>query len=512
MPLNQPGMKVLFVDAANPAWDCEVPWFKIAPDARKCKRCYSSNHSVKDCGLRRENVCSICGMGNHHRAVCMKQPGATQPPVLEKDRKDPETNRGAKRGALMEQSLRNTSTMEAAGIDALKDKINELKDQILSTPKEPVEKSPLQRAYEALMKSMTEREKVEFGPRANDHYSRGDIDGLDMLGHVISGQRCDVRRDRSFDVFESTFGVFYVNLTVLEIKKRYLIFFLIYVFCFLVILGVTSPYYSCSERLGYNFEDRRCHPLDPGYPEIRFWALIIELGLALLAFFRINLNRAHYVGELLVKHTLTFHEVGIVEAVAHDVNNRHPMFRYGKTLEAAHPMRAQHDLQFYIPVARPGLRGPYLFDWINNFLLWRLFSKKHAGCIQEAHDFWRPVPTHAIRGVVNISHQFSSDPRNHANELAMFFPNLGPSVEGRVFDVTRFDAFSSLPNIAASKTWDDMCRSVEIAVKTCNWTAENWRFYDSESPVSLTNLLAYRWLSTTYAARRVLRRDSKWAF
>lgn len=450
-------------------------------------------------------------MGNHHSAVCMKNMPSGEAPPRPREWKTAEANRGSKRDSLIEESVKHTSTIEAAGIDALKDKIEELKEQIESQ-KPPKEPSDIEKDHERLTLLLCEDERLFFQPKIDAALAHRDRDQMKMIEHMIQMRRTKTRRQKDFSVLEHTFG--FVAIPRTSTQLAVMICFAAFVFFYgcCLIMGFTSPYYTCGYHYGVGFEDRICKPVDAGKPDLRRALILVWSVVALIASTWINVWTKFFVGELLVKHTFSFNEVSLVDLVCHDINNRHPMFRYGKTLEKAHPMRVQHDVQFFMPALRRPLASDYIFSWLRDMLIWKILGESTVGCFQEAHQFWRPVDTHAVRGPLNLNHVFSVNPRDHANQLGMFFNNLGPSLEGCMVDVTRFDAFSSLPNIAASKTWEDMTRNVEIAVKTCNWTAENWRFYESETPMALTNLLAYKWLATLYRARRVLRHDYSWAF
>lgn len=332
-----------------------------------------------------------------------------------------------------------------------------------------------------------------------------------MIMHRIMAARARVPGNESFTAYEHTFGFHVIQVRGVELAKRVFFFSCFAFFQFCVIMGLTAPTYECGFRYGMSFEDRYCNIASDGHPLVRAVALALSLAAFLVFLWRVGLTKSWWSGEFLVKHTFTLEQADPVLEVANDLNNRHPMFRFGKTLEAAHPKVVKHDVTFHIPAIRP--RSFYVnpLQLLSDWLLWKFLSSDPRS-FQLAHQFWRPVPAASVRGVVNIDHTFSPDPRCHSSELPLIFPGLGPSVEAKVIDETRFTAFSSLPNIAASKTWDDMCRNVEIAVKTCNWTAENWRAFGPEAPIALTNLLAYRWLSATFESRRVLRYDHKWAF
>lgn len=196
----------------------------------------------------------------------------------------------------------------------------------------------------------------------------------------------------------------------------------------------------------------------------------------------------------------------------HDVNNRHPIFRYGKTLEAAEPVVVSHRVRLLV-----NGRSPRSLFWKASHALfdgdsWKKFLhlRRREG-YQYEEFFWVPVEAHEVRGCKNLDHclEVRGGKISNLEDVLML---VGPNIDSAVVDRTRFDALCRIPNIAAAKNWDDMTRNVEVAVRTANWEAENWRAYGPESSINLINLCAYRWLSSLQSTRKVLRNDVRWNF
>ena len=505
------GQKILYRDPRNPLWDSTRPWHAIPRAEQKCKRCYSDMHEQRNCPLTHA-FCDACPKKNHHPAVCY----ATRPQVPAQSgtgqKREAPTNRGAAAATAVGLSVLKTSAWDSAGEEASRQVLEEkVETAIAKLTQKKTEKSDYEKQFDHLNAFMSSSEHDLYDNWLNLAFNREDGPAMDMIMHRVMAGRSRVPDPEDFVAYEHTAGFYVIQVTGVELAKRIFLFSIVALMQFCVVMGITGAAYECGPRYGMSFEDRYCKIVHDGHPHMRVFGLVSSLIVFLLFLWRVGITKAWWFGEFLVKHTFSFERADPVLEIANNVNNRHPMFRFGKTLEVALPKVVRHDVAFHIPALRPRTIYANPFQLLSDWLLWKFLSHDPRS-FQLDHQYWRPVPASTIRGVKNLNHVFSADPRSHAHELALIFPNLGPSVEAKLIDSTRFDAFSSLPNIAASKTWDDMCRNVEIAVKTCNWTAENWRVFGPDAPIALTNLLAYRWLSPTFESRRVLRHDHRWAF
>lgn len=509
-PLNVQGTKVLFKDPQNPSWDCDRPWYKIPRAQQTCTRCYSSNHVQATCPLPHA-FCDSCTIKNHHPAVCYQRLAPEQRPILAPSRAAT-TNRGAAAATAVGQSVLKTQSWDQAGEEASRLVIEEkVQNAIEKLTKAKPEKSEFEKRFEHIHAYLSSSEHDEYDNLLNQALNRQDIGAMEMIFHKVVAARSSVDRKHDFSVYEHTYGMYVQQLSVTRALLRLFICGFVLTLLSFVVLLLTSPTHTCVPVYGRS-EPGECVQATTGYPKL-MWLWLILMPLVFGTFlYRTGIHKIWWLGEILVKHSFSLVKADAILTIASSVNNRHPMFRYGKTLESACPMEIKHDVSFYIPARRPLTWYVNMFQLISDWMLWKFYLRPHPGSIQLDHQFWRPVQTKNVRGLKNLHHVLSADPRAQAHQLSDLFPNLGPSVEGRVIDLTRYDAFSSLPNIAASKSWEDACRNIEIVVKTCSWTAENWRIFGPDAPSALSNLLAYRWVATTFESRPILRHDLKWAF
>jgi hypothetical protein len=508
--LNKPGERVLYLDDYNPFWDCELPWHQVPRAEQKCRRCYSSNHIKKDCKVPHETLCSYCKAGNHHSVVCMRRHAGRPVAPNQKEKKDPETNRQAVAAELVRASIAETDEQDLAQIQAQEQRIQDLIQQVTERLVEPKEKSDREKLFDEI-NTMIKPDEENFRNMLREAREYGQMDDLIFILLKLKEKRTQVKTNRDFSVFELTAGIQVVPLKQSQKLVRLLAICLYLTITTGLILFFSGATVRCTDAHQFYHEDRICKSTHPGFPFQRALLIFFNFLLLLITVYRRGVNRIFEFGEILVRHNFNFLELTDVELLNYNTNHRHPLMRYGKTLEPVLPMRITHTVDFFVPGRRPLSWHPNILAVALDWITWKILETQKP-IFQMFHEAWTPVKPHALRGIVNAHHTFSKFPNLHTSEMGMFFQNLGPNVNQVIVDCTRYDAFSTLPNISAAKDWEAMARNVEVALKTCNWTAENWRAFGPEMSSALSNLLAYRWLAVTQFARRTYRADVDWAF
>lgn len=243
------------------------------------------------------------------------------------------------------------------------------------------------------------------------------------------------------------------------------------------------------------------------------WVLMLTACSFLLSVYRVWSVTHVKLQKIMAKHHFHLVPLDPVDLAVWQVNNRHPSLRYGRTLEASEPRRVEHWIQFHVPRSRgfgyfTGI-STLIVDWFSAFWL----SAEGVGPgFQEADDFWCPVPANTVRGLKNSYHRFSTARGCPREAREIFGTFIGPNLDGKIVDNMKFDAFTRQASIIGCDSFEKMAKNVELAVKTANWSAENWRASDPASAMVLMNLTAYRWLAVVHDAHPKVREDIKWSF
>lgn len=515
-PLNYRGQKVLYLDPENEHWDSTRPWFKIPREQQTCRRCYSDCHETKECKLKHE-TCSRedCGLRNHHPLVCrLRRPDYKASPVPKKDQS---TNRGASRAEAVSESWREANQRDMGSIDALRDKISELKEGLTAAAPKP-EKAEWEKMLDRLRYVLTEEEKREYSVLVEKAAKERDVDLMQLILHRVTASRSGSPQT-SFVARERAGGIVAINLSWRDAMARTCIWVLLVLFIYyytgvlsaiswewyIMYIYARGVYFTCVVDPEW---DNWCYS---NFHRMAFVCVFYVANCMLaLSIFRFYRTPKLSMSQFLVEHR--FDLLPAPRGPEHDVNNRHPIFRYGKTLEAAEPVVVSHQVVLYVNGRSP---RSLFWKWTQALFdgdSWRklLHLRRRSG-FQYEEFFWVPVETHEVRGFKNLDHRLKVRGGRITNLEDVLIP-VGPNIDSVTIDRTRFDALCRIPNIAAARTWDDMMRNVEVAVRTANWEAENWRAYDPQSSINLVNLCAYRWLSSLQSTRKVLRNDVQWNF
>ncbi len=473
-------------------------------------------HEQKECKLT-HSFCERpgCNLRNHHPVVCNKRrPGnTTASPVPEKEKKDPATNRGASAANKINSSWRETDSQKSGTIDSLRELVSDLKRQIIEGPTEKPEKAEWEKMYDRVKRTLTDSELEEHGDQLGRAKVEGDMDKMQLILHRVTAARSG-RPLSKFTARERAGGFVIIHLTWAEIMFRVCLLAVPYLYAFYRVWGIYKTSYMYLLSYGWIYE----HPWNMFYVcstfNLLFWFYVHTIPLQLLLLF-VTSKVFFSQPKISMSMFLVEHEFEVLpspEGPEHDVNNRHPIFRYGKTLEAAQPALISHTVNLYVNGRSPQSWYLRWYHAVMDGLAWRKFLRiRRQKGFQYEESYWVPVKTHEVYGFKNLQHRLHVKNGRIVNLEDVLVP-VGPNLDSVVIDQTRFDAISRIPNIAAAKTWDDMMRNVEVAVRTANWEAENWRAYDPEASMNLTNLCAYRWLSSVQSTRKVLRSDVQWSF
>lgn len=243
------------------------------------------------------------------------------------------------------------------------------------------------------------------------------------------------------------------------------------------------------------------------------WVFAWSLLSAIYSIYRLWSVTHVRLNKIMAKHVFKFEKLSPVDLLAWQVNNRHPSLRYGKTLEVSEPRLVKHKIRFFVTRSRNygffvGI-STLVVDLLCEF--W-LRAEGNGPGFQEADDFWTRVPATAIRGTKNAYHRFSGKNGKPREAREIFGSALGPNLDGKVIDFMKFNAFCRQASIVGCDGFEKMSRNVELAVKTSNWSAENWRASDPSSAMVLMSLTAYQWLAVVHDANPKVRDDIKWSF
>lgn len=515
-PLNYRGERVVYIDPENQHWDSPRPWFKIPREEQKCRRCYSDMHETKDCKHAHE-LCSRegCGMRNHHPLVCRtRRPDYLASPVAKKDKS---TNRGASANDQTNESWRNTHQQDQGSIDALREKISELKETLVSQEPKP-EKADWEKMLDRLRHVLNDEEMKKHKELVDRAAAERDVDLMQLILHRITASRSGSTQT-SFVARERAGGFVVINLTWRDAMARTCMWVLLLLFLWYWTGLLSRLYWEAWVNLNHVPGLYYTCLMDPDWDPWCGTRLMKTCFMVTCWVMHIVLARRIYLKyrapKISISQFLVEHHFDLLPAPRgpeHDVNNRHPIFRYGKTLEAAEPTVVSHKVTLYVNGRSPRSLFWRTLQALTDGDSWRKFLhlRRRSG-FQYEEFFWVPVEPHEVRGYKNLDHCLKVRGNRITNLEDVLMP-VGPNIDSVVVDKTRFDALSRIPNIAAAKTWEDMMRNVEVSVRTANWEAENWRAFDPQSSINLTNLCAYRWLSNLQSTRKVLRNDIQWNF
>lgn len=507
---------MLVVDPENPFWDSDRPWHQIPRAEQKCRRCYSDMHVQKECKLAHE-FCQRpgCNLRNHHPVVCnSRRPGKNvASPVPEKEKKDASVNRGAASASKINSSWRETDAQKSGTIDGLRELVSDLKRQIIEGPTDKPEKAEWEKMYDRVKKTLTDAELEEHGAMLARAKIEGNTDQMQLILHRVIASRSG-RPLSEFTARERAGGFVVIHLTWAEIMFRTCL----WVAAYLCLLPRVWEHYKSSYMYLVPYEWIYDHPWNlfyiPSTYHLLLWFYIHTVPLQLLFLVLSNIL-LYKKPKISMSMFLVEHKFVVLPCPAgpeHDINNRHPVFRFGKTLEAAQPAMISHTVNLFVNGKSPAKWYLRWYHALMDGLAWKKFLRlRRPKGFQYEESYWVPVDNNQVYGVKNIQHHLRVRHGRITNLEDVLAP-VGPNLDLAVIDQTRFDAISRIPNIAAAKTWDDMMRNVEVAVRTANWEAENWRAYDPEASMNLTNLCAYRWLSSVQSTRKVLRSDVQWSF
>lgn len=243
------------------------------------------------------------------------------------------------------------------------------------------------------------------------------------------------------------------------------------------------------------------------------WVMAWAACSVLLSVYRFYCVTHVKLHKIMIKHHFDLEKLDPVDLVAWQVNNRHPSLRFGRTLEASEPRRIRHKIHFFVTRTRSFgyfvSISTFIVDALTSF--WLSIEGQGRG-FQEADDFWVHVPATAVRGLKNTYHRHTTETGIPSEVRESFGSAVGPNLDGRVIDFTKFNSFSRQASVIGCDGFEKMAKNAELAVKTANAYAENWRASEPNSAMVLMSLIAYQWLAVVHEANPRIRDDIKWSF